>query len=58
MTEELPPLSAIDRKDKLILWLAADGVLNPDMNWDYEKFYELLESHFALVSRWRELELK
>lgn len=54
---ELPPLSAIDRKDKLILWLATDDVLNPDMDWDYEKFYDLLESHFALVSTWRELKL-
>ena len=52
--DELPPLSEIDRKDKLILWLATE-VLEQGI-WDYEKFYELLESHFALVSTWRKLE--
>ena len=51
--DELPPLSAIDRKDKLILWLATE-VLEQGI-WDYEKFYALLESHFALVFTWKEL---
>jgi len=51
--KELPPLSAIDRKDKMILWLATE-VLEQGV-WDYDKFYDLLESHFALVSTWREL---
>ena len=51
--DELPSLSAIDRKDKLILWLATE-VLEQGV-WDYEKFYALLESHFALVSTWKEL---
>jgi hypothetical protein len=51
--KELPPLSAIDRKDKMILWLATE-VLEQGV-WDYDKFYNLLESHFALVSTWREL---
>lgn len=50
---ELPPLSAIDRRDKLILWLASDvveqGKFYPD------ELYDLLESHFALVSTWRTL---
>ena len=50
---ELPSLSAIDRRDKMILWLATE-VLETGV-WDYEKFYELLEAHFALVSTWREL---
>jgi hypothetical protein len=50
---ELPPLSAIDRKDKMILWLATD-VLEQGV-WDYEEFYNLLQSHFALVSTWRKL---
>ena len=52
--DELPPLSAIDRKDKMILWLATE-VLEQGV-WDYEEFYELLESHFALVSTWRQLQ--
>jgi hypothetical protein len=51
--KELPPLSAIDRRDKLILWLATE-VLEQGV-WDCDKFYDLLESHFALVSTWREL---
>ena len=51
---ELPPLSAIDRKDKLLLWLATE-VLEQG-KWDLDKFYELLESHFALVSTWRKLQ--
>ena len=51
--KELPPLSAIDRKDKLILWLASDVLEQGE--YDYDKFYDLLESHFALVSTWREL---
>jgi len=50
---QLPSLSAIDRRDKMIFWLATE-VLEQGV-WDYEKFYELLESHFALVSTWREL---
>ena len=50
---ELPPLSAIDRRDKLILWLATD-VLEQG-KWNFDEFYDLLESHFALVSTWREL---
>ena len=50
---ELPPLSAIDRRDKLQLWLATE-VLEQGV-WDLDKFYDLLESHFALVSTWREL---
>jgi len=52
--DELPPLSAIDRKDKLILWLATE-VLEQG-KWDLAEFYELLESHFALVSTWRKLQ--
>ena len=52
--DELPPISAIDRKDKLILWLAAE-VLEQG-KWDLDEFYELLESHFALVSTWRKLQ--
>ena len=51
--DELPPLSTIDRKDKLILWLATD-VLEQG-KWNLDEFYNLLESHFALVSTWREL---
>ena len=51
--DELPPLSTIDRKDKLILWLATD-VLEQG-KWNLDEFYDLLESHFALVSTWREL---
>ena len=53
MSVDLPPLSAIDRKDKLILWLATD-VLDQG-TYDLDEFYNLLESHFALVSTWREL---
>jgi len=51
--DELPPLSAVDRRDKMELWLAVD-VLEQG-KYDIGKFYELLESHFALVSTWREL---
>ena len=51
---QFPSLSAIDRRDKMILWLATE-VLEQGV-WDYEKFYELLESHFALVSTWRKLQ--
>ena len=51
---ELPPFSAIDRKDKMILWLATE-VLEQG-KWDLDSFYELLESHFALVSTWRKLQ--
>ena len=54
--DELPPLSTIDRKDKLILWLATD-VLEQG-KWNIDEFYQLLESHFALVSTWRKLENK
>jgi hypothetical protein len=50
---ELPPLSAIDRRDKMILWLATE-VLEQGV-WDYDNFYELLKSHFELVSNWKEL---
>lgn len=50
--EELPPLSQIDRKDKLILWLAMDVL---EQKYDAGDMYKLLESHFALVSTWREL---
>jgi len=50
---ELPPLSAIDRRDKMQLWLATE-VLEQGV-WDLDKFYDLLESHFAFVSTWREL---
>ena len=50
---ELPLLSAIDRKDKLILWLATE--VCDDNKYDYNKLYKLLESHFALVSTWKEL---
>jgi len=53
MSADLPPLSAIDRKDKLILWLATDVLEQGAYNLD--EFYNLLESHFALVSTWREL---
>ena len=52
--DKLPPLSTIDRKDKLILWLATD-VLEQG-KWNLGDFYDLLESHFALVSTWRKLE--
>jgi len=52
--DELPPLSAIDRKDKLLLWLATE-VLEQG-KWDLDEIYELLESHFALVSTWRKLQ--
>lgn len=51
--KELPILSAIDRADKLKLWLALEVLEQGE--WDYDKFYKLLESHFALVSTWREL---
>ena len=51
--DELPPLSVVDRRDKMELWLAVD-VLEQG-KYDIGKFYELLESHFALVSTWREL---
>lgn len=51
--DELPPLSAIDRRDKLELWLAMELEQG---KYDLGKFYELLESHFALVSTWRKLE--
>ena len=54
--DELPPLSAVDRRDKMELWLAVD-VLEQG-KYDIGKFYELLESHFALVSTWRKLENK
>ena len=50
---ELPPLSAIDTRAKMELWLATD-VLQQEYRAD--EFYTLLESHFALVSQWRELE--
>ena len=53
MAKNLPSLSDIDRKDKMILWLAADVLEQGE--YDYESFYSLLESHFALVSSWREL---
>lgn len=53
--DELPLLSDIDRRDKLILWLATD-VLEQGA-WNYDEFYDLLESHFALVSTWRELKI-
>lgn len=53
MMKELPPLSAIDRADKLKLWLATEVLEQGE--WDYDEFYNLLESHFALVSTWREL---
>jgi len=52
--DELPPLSAVDRRDKMELWLAVDALEQGKYN--IGKFYELLESHFALVSTWRELE--
>ena len=52
--DELPPLSAIDRKDKLLLWFATE-VLEQG-KWDLDEIYELLESHFALVSVWRKLQ--
>ena len=52
--DELPPLSAIDRKDKLLLWLATE-VLEQG-KWNLDEIYELLESHFALVSTWRKLQ--
>lgn len=52
---ELPPLSAIDRRDKLELWLAVDAL--EQGKYDISKLYDLLESHFALVSSWRELKL-
>jgi len=51
--KELPPLSAIDRRDKMELWLAVDVLEHGE--YDIDKFYNLLESHFALVSTWREL---
>jgi hypothetical protein len=53
MSQQLPPLSAIDRRDKLILWLATDVLEQGE--YDLDEFYNLLESHFALVSKWREL---
>jgi len=52
--DELPPLSAIDRKDKLLLWLATE--VFEQGKWDLNEIYELLESHFALVSTWRKLQ--
>jgi hypothetical protein len=52
--DELPPLSAIDRKDKLLLWLATE--VFEQGKWDLDEIYELLESHFALVSTWRKLQ--
>ena len=51
--EKLPLLSDIDRKDKFILWLATD-VLEQG-KYDFDEFYNLVQSHFALVSTWREL---
>lgn len=51
--KEVPKLSEIDRKDKMILWLAFE-VLEQGV-WDYDEFYNLLESHFALVSTFRKL---
>ena len=53
--KELPALSEIDRADKLKLWLALDVLEQGE--WDVDAFYDLLESHFALVSTWRELKL-
>lgn len=51
--DELPTLSEIDRRDKLILWLATD--VFGQGKYDLDAFYDLIESHFALVSTWREL---
>lgn len=53
MAKNLPSVSEIDRKDKMILWLATDVLEQGE--YDYEEFYSLLEAHFALISRWREL---
>lgn len=53
MSKDLPKISAIDRKDKMILWLATEVLEHGE--YDYDQFYALLESHFALVSKWREL---
>lgn len=53
--KELPPLSDIDTRAKLELWLAIDVLEQGE--WDIDRFYDLLESHFALVSTWRELKL-
>ena len=51
--KELPPLSSIDTGAKLKLWLAVDVLEQGE--YDIDSFYDLLESHFALVSTWREL---
>ena len=51
--KELTPLSDIDTGAKMKLWLAVD-VLEQG-NYNIDRFYDLLESHFALVSTWREL---
>ena len=53
--KKLPSLNEIDRRDKLELWLAME-VLEQGV-WDISEFYETLESHFALVSGWRELKI-
>lgn len=53
MTAILPRLSEIDRKDKMILWLATEVLEQGE--YDLDEFYALLEAHFALVSTWREL---
>ena len=50
---ELPPLSSIDTGAKMKLWLAVDVLEQGE--YDIDRFYDLLESHFALVSTWREL---
>lgn len=49
----LPPLSELDRRDKMELWLGTE-VLNHEFHPG--DFYDLLESHFALVSTWRTLQ--
>jgi hypothetical protein len=53
MAKNLPSLSEIDRKDKMIMWLGGEVLEQGEYNLD--QFYTLLESHFALVSTWREL---
>lgn len=51
--KDLPPVSDIDTRAKMQLWLALEALNQGEFNVD--EFYNLLESHFALVSTWREL---
>lgn len=48
--ESLPTLSSIDTKQKFLLWLATDEVLEHG-KYDLEEFYDLLKAHFKRMDK-------